>query len=93
MVTGTADTRATLNICLADCDARHLLDTLQPMIAASTGLACTSRVPEASYVLRAIGMSEQEAEASLRFGVGRMTTEDEIFGAIEIIVTKLQVHA
>ena len=47
-------------------------------IALSSGSACTSGTPEPSYVLQALGVSEEVANTPLRFGLGRFTTEEEI---------------
>ena len=47
-------------------------------VAVSTGSACTSASPEASHVLRAMGVEEELAHASLRFGLGRFTTAEEV---------------
>ena len=47
-------------------------------VALSSGSACTSASLEPSYVLRAIGADEDLAHSSIRFGIGRFTTEDEI---------------
>jgi cysteine desulfurase len=47
-------------------------------IALSSGSACTSAIPEPSYVLKALGVAAEIAEAPLRFGLGRFTTEEEI---------------
>ena len=55
-------------------------------IAVSSGSACTSASLEPSYVLRALGVEEEMAHTSIRFGIGRMTTEGEIDYAIETIV-------
>ncbi len=52
-------------------------------VAVSTGSACTSASPEASYVLRAMGIEEELAHASLRFGLGRFTTADEVSTVID----------
>lgn len=59
-------------------DAHALLGSLQPNLAASTGAACTTGLPAPSHVLRAIGLSVEESEASIRFSFGRFTTEHEI---------------
>jgi cysteine desulfurase len=47
-------------------------------VAVSSGSACTSNNPEPSYVLRALGVSEDLARGSLRFGLGRFTNEEEV---------------
>jgi cysteine desulfurase len=47
-------------------------------IALSAGSACSSASPEPSHVLRAIGLTREETLCSLRFGLGRFTTEEEI---------------
>ena len=47
----------------------------------SSGSACTSASLEPSYVLRALGVDEDMAHTSLRFGIGRFTTEEEVLGS------------
>ena len=47
--------------------AQDILGTLQPHLAASTGAACTSGIPEPSHVLGALGFSAAEAHSSIRF--------------------------
>ena len=49
-----------------------------PWLAASVGSACSAHEQEASHVLRAIGRSADEAHATLRFGLGRSTTREDI---------------
>ena len=52
-------------------------------IAVSSGSACTSANPEPSHVLRALGVSEDLTRASLRFGLGRFNTDEEVDFAIQ----------
>lgn len=54
-------------------------------LAVSSGSACTSASLEPSYVLRSLGVSEELAHTSIRFGVGRFTTEEEVDYAINLI--------
>jgi cysteine desulfurase len=67
-----------LNLLFRSVDASLLLQNLHPNVAASAGSACTSGHPEPSHVLRAIGLSAKDANASIRFGVGRFTTEANV---------------
>ncbi len=62
--------------------AKDILNSLQPQLAASTGSACTSGIPEPSHVLRSIGLNGEQADASVRFSFGRFTTDDEISQAV-----------
>jgi cysteine desulfurase len=74
-----------LNIRITGADAQQLLQLIQPMISASTGSACTSGTQEASYVLSAIGLTEDESRSSIRFSIGATTAiEDVVYAAREI---------
>jgi len=73
------------NLRFAGFDAHDILGALQPHLAASTGSACTSGIPEPSHVLRAIGLSNDEAESSIRFSIGRGTTDADLEEAIALI--------
>jgi cysteine desulfurase len=66
-----------LNLTLPGIPAQTLIEAC-PSIAISTGSACTSASVEPSYVLRALGLSDELANASIRIGLGRFTTAAEV---------------
>jgi len=74
-----------LNISFAYVEGESLLMALKE-VACSSGSACTSASLEPSYVLRAIGVNDDMAHTSIRFGVGRFTTENEIDHAIQLCI-------
>ncbi len=72
------------NICFEHVDGENLLLSLKD-IAVSTGSACTSASVLPSYVLKCLGLTDEQAYASLRFSLGRFTTKEEIDFAIQHI--------
>lgn len=66
-----------LNVSVEDIDGESLLLALEPVCVA-TGSACNSKSQEPSYVLRAIGRSDMQAQSAIRFSVGRSTTAEEV---------------
>lgn len=74
-----------LNLSFAYVEGESLLMALKE-IAVSSGSACTSASLEPSYVLRALGVEEDMAHTSIRFGFGRFTTDAEVDMAIELVV-------
>jgi cysteine desulfurase len=76
---------ANLNVSIEGVDGTRLLLAL-PGLAVSSGSACASAKAEPSHVLRALGLSEPLARASLRFGLGRGTTAEEVDRAVEQVV-------
>ncbi|MFP6576148.1 MAG: aminotransferase class V-fold PLP-dependent enzyme [Pirellulaceae bacterium] len=73
-----------LNCSFEGVDGEALLMSMKEL-AVSSGSACTSANPEPSHVLRAIGSSDDLTRASLRFGLGRFTTEAEVDFAVEAV--------
>jgi len=85
-VNGSWDRRipGNLNITIPGLDAETLIAHLDG-VAVSTASACSSASVEPSYVLTAMGLSENEAAASLRIGLGRFTTKAEVDTAVAAI--------
>lgn len=79
----------TLNLTFRGVDGNALLASL-PGLALSSGSACTSADPAPSHVLLAMGRSAREAQASLRFSLGRPTTLAEVETAAEMVGAALQ---
>ena len=73
----TARLPGNLHVSIAGLDGDVLMNALTE-IAVSSGAACTTAVPEPSHVLRAMGVPDRLARASLRFGLGRFTTADDV---------------
>lgn len=71
-----------VNLSFAFVEGESLLMALKD-IALSSGSACTSASLEPSYVLRAIGTEEDLAHSSIRFGIGRFTTDEEVDYTVE----------
>jgi cysteine desulfurase len=85
-VNGSMDHRVpgNLNVGFPGVDAEALMAAIES-VAISTGSACTSASVEPSYVLRALGLDDPDAGASIRIGFGRFTTETEVDIAAELI--------
>merc|ERR1712086_1117001 len=87
VLNGDVDQRypGNLNISFAYVEGESLLMALKD-IAISSGSACTSASLEPSYVLRALGVDEEMAHTSIRYGLGRFSTEEEVDRAVELTV-------
>lgn len=73
-----------VNVSFAYIEGESLLMALND-IALSSGSACTSASLEPSYVLRALGSSDESAHSSIRFGIGRFTTDSEVDYVLEAV--------
>jgi cysteine desulfurase len=80
-----------LNISVTGVDGNALLLGLKPVVAVSSGSACSSHSSEPSHVLTALGHSEKLAYASIRFGIGRFTTREEIDQVAEAVIKTIKV--
>ena len=78
-----------LNMYFANVSNEAIIASM-PEVAISSGAACTSSKMEASHVLLAIGLSRDEAFSSLRFGIGRFNTNEEIEIVAKKIISSIQ---
>ena len=77
-----------LNFSFAGIEGESMIMAIKDL-AVSSGSACTSSSLEPSYVLHALGVSDELAHTSIRFGIGRFTTEEEVDYAINLIASKV----
>jgi len=89
-INGDLDQRiaGNLNISFNFVEGESLIMALKDL-AVSSGSACTSASLEPSYVLRALGRNDELAHSSIRFTIGRFTTEEEIDYTIELVKSKI----
>ena len=78
-----------LNVSFAYVEGEALMMAIKD-VAVSSGSACTSASLEPSYVLRAMGVSDDLAHSSIRFGLGRFTTEEEIDWVVRLVIEKVK---
>jgi cysteine desulfurase len=77
-----------LNLSFAFVEGESLLMAIRD-VAVSSGSACTSASLEPSYVLHAMGVTDDAAHSSIRFGLGRFTTEEEVDYVTKLVVDKV----
>jgi cysteine desulfurase len=79
-----------LNVSVEGVDGAALSLALRPVVAISSGSACSSKNPAPSYVLTALGHPGKLAYASVRFGIGRFNTIAEIYEVAEHFMTTVK---
>ena len=87
IINGTMDYRLTgnLNVCFPSTKSDSIIMSMRD-IALSSGSACKSASIQPSHVLKALGLTKQESHASIRFGIGRFNTEEEIGYTIRKVI-------
>ena len=90
-VNGSMDKRLpnNLNLCFKYVKAENIIMEMRD-IAVSTGAACTSASLKPNHVLKAIGLTGDEIKSSVRFGLGRFNTEEEVEYVIEKLGSTLK---
>jgi cysteine desulfurase len=90
-VNGTLEHRlpGNLNVSFACVEGEALMMAIKD-VAVSSGSACTSASLEPSYVLRALGVEEDMAHSSIRFGIGRFNTEEEVDFVARLVIDKVK---
>ncbi len=78
-----------LNVSFSGVRSEPLIMAMRDL-AVSTGSACTSASPEPSHVLKALGLTEARIRSSIRFGLGRFTTEEEVDYAADLVVRSVK---
>ena len=78
-----------LNVSFAYVEGEGLMMAIKD-VAVSSGSACTSASLEPSYVLRALGVDEELAHTSIRFGLGRFTTDEEVDFVADLVISKVK---
>ena len=78
-----------LNLSFAFVEGEGLMMAIKD-VAVSSGSACTSASLEPSYVLRSMGLDEELAHSSIRFGLGRFNTEEEVDYVADLVISKVR---
>ncbi|HLU94902.1 MAG TPA: cysteine desulfurase family protein [Membranihabitans sp.] len=78
------------NLCFKLVDGEQLMVLVNDVVAVSSGSACTSADPDPSHVLLAMGLTEADAKASIRFSLGRRTSGEDIERVIKVFKEKIE---
>ena len=75
-----------LNVRFPGIEGKAVINSVSDRVAISAGSACTTQTVEPSHVLLALGLSEEQAHQSIRFGLGRFTTGEEVEFAVRAVL-------
>jgi cysteine desulfurase len=75
----------TANICFSGTKADSIISKINSKICVSSGSACSSALAQPSHVLKAMGMSDEDSYSSIRFSLGKFTTEEEIEETLKLL--------
>ena len=91
-INGTTDSRMphVTNISFKHVEGEGLMMTFNQTIAVSSGSACTSASLEPSYVLKALGLGDDLAHSSIRFSLGRFSTEEDVTRTVDMLTKGVQ---
>ncbi len=78
------------NISFKGVNSDALMMHLKDVVAVSSGSACTTTDPEPSHVLTAMGMPINQIESTIRFGIGRFTTPEEMVGVVDNLISSVK---
>ena len=78
-----------INATFSGIEGKSIINNIHKEIAISTGSACTTQSVNPSHVLLALGMNDSDAHSSIRIGVGRFNTHDEIKYATNSIISSI----
>lgn len=79
-----------LNVHFPGIEGKAIINSVSDRLAISAGSACTTQTVEPSHVLMAIGLDEDQAHQSIRFGLGRFTTKNQTDAAVDIICDAIE---
>ena len=79
-----------INVCFPGIESKAIINSISKQIAISAGSACTAQTVEPSHVILALGHDEDRAHSSVRIGMGRFNTEDEVNHCTETVVNLIQ---
>ena len=78
-----------LNVRFDGIESKAIINSISKKVAISAGSACTTQIVEPSHVLLALGHDEERAHSSIRIGLGRFNTEEEVINATKQIVSSI----